>query len=125
MLSSVILTFALAFLSGCSGLVSANGTNPQLHASIQVNPANVNFGSATVGQKVAQNVSIANTGNMAVNISQANISNNQFSVSGLAERRSVYSDQLRVGRHSQLHRYDFAERYDVLLRDHGSGFQRL
>jgi hypothetical protein len=82
--SSIILTFTVAFLSGCSGLVSANGTSPQLHAAIQVNPASVNFGSATVGKKVAQNVSIANTGNMAVNISQANISNSQFSVSGLA-----------------------------------------
>jgi len=91
--SSVILIFTAAFLSGCSGLVSANGTNPQLHAAIQVNPASVNFGSAIVGKKVAQNVSIANTGNMAVNISQANMSNSQFSLTGLTLPLSLTTGQ--------------------------------
>jgi len=91
--SSVILTFTVAFLSGCSGLVSANGTNPQLHAAIQVNPASVNFGSAIVGKKVSQNVSVANTGTMAVNISQANLSNSQFSFSGLTLPVSLATGQ--------------------------------
>ncbi len=80
-LGALILSSAAALLSGCSGLVSANGTTQ--HAAIQVNPAGINFGSAVVGTKVSQNVSVANTGTMAVNISQANISNSQFSISGL------------------------------------------
>src|SRR5467141_3208343 len=79
--SAVILSSSAAFLSGCSGLVNASGTNSI--AAIQVNPASVNFGSAVVGKKVSQNVSVANTGSMAVNISQANVSNSQFSVTGL------------------------------------------
>ena len=79
--SAVILSSSAAFLSGCSGLVNASGSNSI--AAIQVNPASVNFGSAVVGKKVSQAVSVANTGNMPVNISQANVSNAQFSVSGL------------------------------------------
>src|SRR5712664_1179724 len=79
--SAVILSSSAAFLSGCSGLVNASGTNSI--AAIQVNPASVNFGSAVVGKKVSQSVSVANTGSMPVNISQANVSNSQFSVSGL------------------------------------------
>jgi hypothetical protein len=61
--------------------VKANGTSP--HAAIQVNPASVSFGSAPVGKKVSQTVSVANTGSMSVNINQANVSDSQFSVSGL------------------------------------------
>ena len=79
--SAVILSSSAAFLSGCSGLVNASGTNSI--AAIQVNPASVNFGSAVVGKKVSQTVAVANTGSMPVNISQANVSNAQFSVSGL------------------------------------------
>src|SRR6267378_3685083 len=79
--SAVILSFSAAFFSGCTGLVTANGTNPR--AAIQVNPASVSFGSAVVGKKVSQTVSVANIGSMPVNISQANVSNGQFSVSGL------------------------------------------
>jgi len=78
---AVILSTSAAFLSGCSGLVNASGTNS--NAAIQVNPASVSFGSTVVGKKVSQTVSVANTGNMPVNISQANVSNSQFSVSGL------------------------------------------
>src|SRR6266404_3163839 len=79
--SAVILGSSAAFLSGCSGLVNASGTNSI--AAIQVNPASVSFGSAVVGKKVSQTVSVANTGSMPVNISQANVSNSQFSVTGL------------------------------------------
>jgi hypothetical protein len=81
----VLLVVALApvvLLSGCSGLVSAGGTAP--HAAIQVTPSSLNLGSVVVGKKVSQIVSVANTGNISVNISQANLSSSQFSVSGLA-----------------------------------------
>jgi hypothetical protein len=89
--TAVILISTAALLSGCSGLVSASGPSP--HAAIQVNPANVNFGSDVVGKKVSQSVSVANTGNMSVNISRANLSNSQFSVSGLAMPFSLPAGQ--------------------------------
>jgi hypothetical protein len=81
----VLLVVALApvvLLSGCSGLVSAGGTAPR--AAIQVTPSSLNLGIAVVGKKVSQVVSVANTGNISVNISQAKLSSSQFSVSGLA-----------------------------------------
>ncbi len=89
--SAFILSSSAVFLSGCAGLVNANGTNP--HAAIQVNPASVSFGSTAVGKKVSQTVSVANTGNMSVNISQANVSNSQFSVSGLVMPLSLPAGQ--------------------------------
>src|SRR5260370_167271 len=79
--TAVILSSAADLLSGWSGLVTAGGTTPD--AAIQVNPAGINFGSAVVGTKVSQSVSVANTGTMALNISQAKTSNGHFAVSGL------------------------------------------
>src|SRR3979490_2476948 len=81
-LSAVILISSVGFLSGCSGFVNANGAPP--NAAIQVIPASVSFGSGVVGKKVSQTISVANTGNTSVNISRANLTNSQFSVSGLA-----------------------------------------
>ena len=82
LLSVVVL--AAAVLSGCAGLVSA-GSNSQTasQAAIRVTPASFNFGSTIVGKKISQIVSVANTGNISVNISQVNVSSSQFSVSGL------------------------------------------
>ncbi len=89
--SALILVFSAALLNGCSGLVTANETTA--HPAIQVNPTNVNFGSAIVGKKISQSVSVANTGNTSVNISQASVSNSQFSVSGLAMPLSLPAGQ--------------------------------
>src|SRR5260370_20038604 len=89
--TAVILSSAADLLSGWSGLVTAGGTTPD--AAIQVNPAGINFGSAVVGTKVSQSVSVANTGTMALNISQANISNSQFSISGLPMPLSLPAGQ--------------------------------
>src|SRR5208283_6056278 len=67
------------------GVVTANGpkSSPSPQAAIQVTPSSLNFGSTVVGQKVSQTVSVANTGNISVNISTANLSSSQFSLSGL------------------------------------------
>src|SRR5258708_38814836 len=71
-------------LSGCSGLVSAGSkSQPASQAAIQVTPSSVNFGSIVAGKKISQTISVANTGNISVNISQVNVSSSQFSVSGL------------------------------------------
>jgi len=88
----ILASFAL-FLSGCAGLVNAGGTNSQLHAAIQVNPASLIFGATVVGKKVAQTISVANTGSMAVNVGQVNISNSQFSISGLVMPLSLPAGQ--------------------------------
>jgi len=52
-----------------------------------------NFGSAIVGKKISQSVSVANTGNTSVNISKASVSNSQFLVSGLAMPLSLPAGQ--------------------------------
>ncbi len=67
-------------LSGCAGSVSANGKHSEVQAAFQLNPASVNFGQVTVGKQATQLVSMSNTGNMALNITQVKLSNAQFSV---------------------------------------------
>src|ERR1700739_2440872 len=82
LLSVVVLTAVV--LGGCLGLVTAhNSSQTPPQAAIQVTPASVNFGSVATGKKISQTVSVANTGNVAVNISQMNVSSSNFSVSGL------------------------------------------
>jgi hypothetical protein len=79
-----VMALAAAVLSGCSGIVTASsGSHPGSQAAIQVTPSSVNFGSIVAGKKISQVVSVANTGNISVNISQVNVSSSQFSVSGL------------------------------------------
>jgi len=81
-------------LSGCSGLVSAGGkSQPASQAAIQVTPSSVNFGSIVAGKKISQTISVANTGNISVNISQVNVSSSQFSVSGLTMPFSLPAGQ--------------------------------
>lgn len=68
-------------LSGCAGIVtSAKPTSAA--ASFQVNPASINFGQVVVGQPSTQQVTVANTGNVALNITQIIISDPHFSVTG-------------------------------------------
>ena len=68
-------------LSGCTGIVtSAKPTSAA--ASFQVNPANVNFGQVVVGKQATQQVTLANTGNVALNITQIAISDPHFSLAG-------------------------------------------
>src|SRR5882762_4362188 len=79
-----VVTLGAAVLSGCSGLVSAgSNSQPPPQATIEVTPSSVNFGSIVAGKKISQTVSVANTGNISVSISQVNVSSSQFSVSGL------------------------------------------
>jgi len=79
-----VVALAAAVLSGCAGLVSAGSSSqPASQAAIQVTPSSVNFGSIVAGKKISQIVSVANTGNISVNISQVNVSSSQFSASGL------------------------------------------
>ena len=80
----LLVALTVTVLSGCAGLVSAGSkSQPAPQAAIQVTPSSVNFGSIVANRKISQTVSVANTGNTSVNISQVNVSNSQFSVSGL------------------------------------------
>jgi len=83
---AVLLMFAsAAVFNGCAAGVSANGPKASAaqQAAIQVTPGSISFGNVLVGQKVSQTFSVANTGNVSVNISKATVSSSQFSISGL------------------------------------------
>ena len=84
--SSLLLVAAIlasALLNGCAGVVSASKTQPVSQGSFQATPASISFGKVPVGKATLQSLSVSNTGNIAVNITQATISNSQFSLSGM------------------------------------------
>lgn len=76
-----LLTPQLFLLNGCAGIVS--GVKQTLDAIFQLNPTSVNFGQVAVGKQATQSISISNTGNTALNITQVKLSNSQFTVSGI------------------------------------------
>ena len=79
-------------MNGCAGITSASN-NSRPPAAIQVTPASVSFGSVVVGKKGSQTISITNTGSVAFNVSQVNLSGSQFSISGLAMPLSLPAGQ--------------------------------
>lgn len=83
LLMVVLLTTQFFLLSGCAGLVTGNGKQTGTQAVFQLTPASVNFGQVAVGKLATQVVSVSNTGNMALHITQVKLSNSQFSVSGM------------------------------------------
>src|SRR5260370_38832529 len=65
----LLAALATMALNGCSGLVSAGSkSQPASQAAIQVTPSSVNFGSTPAGKKISQTISVANTGNIYVNV---------------------------------------------------------
>jgi len=75
---------SLLLLNGCAGLISAGPKQTGSQAVFQLSPASVNFGQVTVGKQGTQTVSVSNTGNIALNLTQVTLSNTQFSVTGLS-----------------------------------------
>ncbi|MGB2663688.1 MAG: choice-of-anchor D domain-containing protein, partial [Candidatus Acidiferrum sp.] len=71
---------SVVLLDGCAGIIKP--TSQAIAALFQLNPTSINFGTVTVGKKATQSVSISNMGTVAVNITQATLSNSQFSLSG-------------------------------------------
>jgi hypothetical protein len=89
-LSAVVLCTGI--LGGCAGIVSgAKGVTGQ--AAFQVSPTAVNFGNVGVGKQTTQTVAVANTGTMPVSITQATMSNPQFSLTGVTLPLSVATGQ--------------------------------
>ena len=91
---SVLLVAALVstgIMSGCAGFV--NGTKTAIQAAFQLNPTAVNFGNVGVGKKTTQTVSVSNTGNTTISITQASLSNPQFSLTGVTLPMSMATGQ--------------------------------
>jgi hypothetical protein len=92
---SVVLSTALlctGILGGCAGLVNGTKTTTG-QAAFQVNPTTVNFGKVGVGKQTTQTIAVSNTGSTAVSITQATISNSQFSLTGATLPMSVATGQ--------------------------------
>ena len=79
-------------LSGCAGLVGSGKTTTGV-AAFQVNPTALNFGNVGVGKKATQTIAVANTGTMPVSITQATLSNPQFSLTGVTLPMSIGTGQ--------------------------------
>ena len=89
-LSAVVLCTGI--LGGCAGIVSGTKSATGL-AAFQVSPTAVNFGKVGVGKQTTQTVAVANTGTMPVSITQATMSNPQFSLTGVTLPLSVPTGQ--------------------------------
>ena len=79
----LVLFPTIALLNGCAGLVTAQTGGTQ-KGMFQLSTNSISFGSVTVGKQVTQSVSVTNPGPVAIHITQATVSNGQFSVSGLS-----------------------------------------
>jgi len=92
---SVALSTALlctGILGGCAGIVSGTKTTPG-QTAFQVSPTAVNFGKVGVGKQTTQTVAVSNTGSTTVSITQATISNPQFSLTGVTLPMSIATGQ--------------------------------
>jgi hypothetical protein len=63
--------------------ISLGGTGTLAQPQLTISPANISFGSVNVGSAATQSVSLTNSGNAALSISQAVASGTGFSLSGL------------------------------------------
>jgi hypothetical protein len=70
-------------MNGCAGVVTSGAKQTSSAASFQLTPSSVSFGQVTVGKPATQTVSVSNTGNVGINITQMTLSNSQFSVTGM------------------------------------------
>jgi len=92
---SALLSMAIlctGILGGCAGLVNGTKTTTG-QAAFQVSPTTVNFGKVGVGKQTTQTIAVANTGTMPVSITQATVSNPQFSLTGVTLPMSVATGQ--------------------------------
>ena len=89
----VAAILSLVLLNGCAGVVSASKSQPVSQASFQVTPATISFGKVPVGKPSSQSLSVSNTGNVALNLTQATLSNSQFSLSGMTMPMALATGQ--------------------------------
>ena len=93
----VVAAASVGTFSGCSGVVTANSTNGggggTPPTSFSMTPSSLSFGSVAFGGKVSQNATVTNTGNASVTLSQATISNSEFTTSNLTMPMSLGAGQ--------------------------------
>ncbi len=82
-----------ALLSGCAGVVNASKTQTTPTASFALSSATVSFGKVPVGKATSQSLTVTNNGTIAVNITQATLSNSQFSLSGITVPMALATGQ--------------------------------
>jgi hypothetical protein len=75
--ATLLLLVGLLITSGCVGVTGKSGGTG---VAIQVSPANVNFGSLTVGQKATKTLTISNSGTKALSISGISIAGTGFAM---------------------------------------------
>jgi len=78
-------------LGGCSGLVDAS--KKAIQAAFQLNTTSLSFGKVGVGKQSNQTIGVSNTGNTTVSITQATLSNPQFSLPGTTFPMSLATGQ--------------------------------
>jgi hypothetical protein len=76
-----------------STAVSLSGTGVASSYAMSLSPANVTFGNVNVGSSATQSVTLSNTGNSGITISQISASGNGISVSGLAAGSTIAPSQ--------------------------------
>src|SRR5216683_5436650 len=69
--------------------IPLSGTGTAAQPQFTINPAGVSFGSVNVGATATQTVSLANSGNAALTISQATASGTGFSLTGLTLPQTI------------------------------------
>ena len=77
----------LLLFAGCQGLAGNPGGGN--NGSVTSNPTTLAFGNVQVGSNASLSETVTNTGGSTVTISQANISNAAYSISGLTLPASV------------------------------------
>ncbi len=78
---------------GCTGLTSANATDPTNATTVAVAGATGSFGSVATGTSVTQTFTVTNTGSATLTITQLAASGTGFSVSGFTLPITVSSGQ--------------------------------
>jgi hypothetical protein len=73
--------------------VALAGTGVAATYTMSLSPATVNFGNVSVGSKAAQTVTLSNSGNSSITISQLSTSGSGVSVSGLAAGATIAPSQ--------------------------------
>jgi len=88
-LSLFLIALALISLAGCQGI-----GNPQKEAgTLAVDPASLGFGNVPVGKNASLSETLTNTGGSALTVSQANLSGDGFSISGLTLPKTLNPSQ--------------------------------
>ena len=73
--------------------ISLSGTGLTVVQQLSATPSSVSFGSVNVGASTTQGVTLANTGNSNVNISQVSASDSGFSIAGLTTPLTLTAGQ--------------------------------